>query len=337
MKAFVLAAGKGTRLRPFTDELPKPLVPVLNEPVMARVMSLCHRHGFSELVANVHYKAERIIEAFGDGSRHGVSLRYSHEEKLLGTAGGVRRQGDYLADGTFAVVSGDVVSDLDLSELLAFHRERGALVTMAIKEVADPSRFGVVVTDPTGRITSFQEKPAPGSERSRFANMGIYILEPEVLDWIPAEHAYDFGSDLFPALLAAGAPLFAMQTDAYWSDVGTLPQYLITHWELLRRHHAGRRIGRHTIVEPGASIAAEAFIGDHCHVRAGAIVTGFSCIGDHTVLEAGAHVRDSVIWSPTQTPHRVSGSLACAIVGLNRCVEVEVADWNHTHPAAQRA
>jgi len=219
MKAFILAAGFGTRLRPFTDEIPKPLIPVLNQPVMERMIHLCHRHGFVDLIANLHYKGEKIEQAFGDGKAYGVDLHYSWEKQLMGTAGGVRRQADFLGQDTFAVVSGDVVTDLDLTEMLAFHRCRGALVTMAVKEVANPSRFGVVVTEPDGRITSFQEKPAPGMEKSHLVNTGIYIVEPEILAQIPAGVPFDFGSQLFPMLVAQGAPVYAMQTDAYWSDV----------------------------------------------------------------------------------------------------------------------
>jgi mannose-1-phosphate guanylyltransferase len=326
MKAFILAAGKGTRLRPFTDALPKPLIPVLNRPVMANIMSLCKEHGFTDFIANLCYKGEQIEQAFGDGSSSGVNLQYSWEEQLLGTAGGVGRQADFLRDGTFVIVSGDVVTDIDLSQMLAFHRSRGALITMAVKEVDDPSRFGIVVTEETGRILSFQEKPAPGKEKSRLANTGIYILEPEVLDYIPAGEVFDFGHDLFPKLLAMAAPIYAMRTDAYWSDVGTLPQYLSTHWDLLEQpgFYKKDRIGRNTIIEPGAVVSDQALIGDNCYIHAGAVITGLSCISDRMVLTADARVANSVIWSMGQDSYTVSGTVVCSIVGADQCVEVDL-------------
>ena len=325
MKAFILAAGKGTRLRPFTDALPKPLIPVLNRPVMANIMSLCKDHGFTDFMANLCYKGEQIEQTFGDGSSCGVDLQYSWEEQLLGTAGGVRRQADFLKDSTFLIVSGDVVTDIDLSQMLAFHRSRGALVTMAVKEVDDPSRFGIVVTEETGRILSFQEKPSPGKEESRLANTGIYILEPEVFNYIPAGEVFDFGHDLFPKLLAIEAPMYAMRTDAYWSDVGTLPQYLATHWDLLEQpSFFQERVGKNTIIEPGAIVSDKSLIGDNCHIQAGAVVTGLSCISDGTILTADARVANSVIWSMGQDRYTVSGPVVCSIVGADQCVEVDL-------------
>ncbi|WP_218081279.1 sugar phosphate nucleotidyltransferase [Anthocerotibacter panamensis] len=304
MKAFILAAGQGTRLRPFTDELPKPLIPVLNRPVMERVMSLCRAHGFTDLVANLHYKGAKIEATFGDGQAYGVNLTYSWEEELLGTAGGVRRQADYLGSETFAVFSGDVVTNLDLTQLLAFHREHGGIATMAVREVADPSGFGVVVMDrATGRIQSFQEKPKPGTEQSRLANMGIYILEPGVFEQIPPDTVFDFGHQLFPQLLAKGVPLYAMRTDAYWSDVGTLAQYLYTHWDLLTRMDIlpfKKRVGQGTVIEPGAVVSSRVLIGENCHIQSGAVVMGFSCIGDGTVVKPSARVLDSIVWDTEQ-------------------------------------
>jgi len=320
MKAFILAAGKGTRLRPFTDDIPKPLVPVLNMPVMGRVLELCHTHGFEEAVANLHYKGEKISRYFGDGSAFGVRLHYSWEEQLLGTAGGVRRQTGFLKDETFLVISGDVVTDLDLSELLRFHRAQGAIATMAVKEVGDPSRFGIVVTDAGGKIESFQEKPAAGTEKSNLANTGIYIFEPEVFDWIPPEQFYDFGNDLFPALVAKGAPVYAMRTSAYWSDVGTLGQYLYTHWDLLTHPQLKERIGRGTVIEPGAIVSSHALIGDNCHIERGAVVLGYSCIGDNCVVRSDATVFDSIVWGAEQLSMTVADEVVRAIRGDNKHV-----------------
>lgn len=301
MKAFVLAAGKGTRLRPFTDDVPKPLVPVMNQPVMAHVLDLCRSHGFEEVIANLHYRGEKITDRFGDGSDFGVKLQYSWEDQLMGTAGGVRRQAEFLADGTFLVISGDVITDLDLSALLNFHQRSGAIATMAVKEVGDPSRFGVVVTEPGGKILSFQEKPALGTEKSRLANTGVYIFDPAVFDWIPPDQFYDFGNDLFPTLVTKGAPVYAMKTSAYWSDVGTLGQYLYTHWDLLTHPALKKRIGSGTIVEPGAIVSSHSLIGDNCHIERGAVVLGYSCIGDGCIVRSGTTILDSIIWTAEQS------------------------------------
>jgi mannose-1-phosphate guanylyltransferase/mannose-1-phosphate guanylyltransferase/phosphomannomutase len=324
MKAFVLAAGKGTRLRPFTDDIPKPLIPVLNRPVMARVLDLCRDHGFERVVANLHYKGDKISRYFGDGKEFGVELNYSWEEQLLGTAGGVRRQTRFLQDGTFLVISGDVVTDLNLSELLDFHRSRGAIATMAVKEVGDPSRFGIVVADRAGKIQSFQEKPAPGTEKSNLANTGIYVFEPEVFDWIPEGQFYDFGNDLFPALVAKGAPVYAMATGAYWSDVGTLGQYLYTHWDLLTHPRLKERIGQGTVVEPGAIVSSHALIGENCHIERGAVVMGYSCIGSGCVVRSGATVFDSIVWGAEQLSMTVADELVRVILGDDKHVRLGV-------------
>lgn len=320
VKAFVLAAGKGTRLRPFTDEIPKPLVPVLNKPVMGSVLDLCRFHGVTEAVANLHYKGERIEQHFGNGAPWGVDLRYSWEEQLLGTAGGVRKQADFLSSETCVIISGDLVTDLNLSELIAFHKSRGAMATMALKEVGDPSRFGVVVCDELGRIASFQEKPARAEAKSRMVNTGIYILEPEVFNLIPADSFFDFGKDLFPLMLKHNLPLYGMETGAYWSDVGTLAQYLYTHWDLLTHPITAARIGENTIVEPGAIISCNALIGKNCHIESGAQVLGYSCIGDGTVIRANASVLDSIVWAAEQFSLTIAEELVRTIRGGDKYV-----------------
>lgn len=325
MKAFVLAAGKGTRLRPLTEIMPKPLLPVLNRPVMGRVMDLCRVHGFDQIVANLHYKGEQIEKHFADGSTYGVRLRYSKEEQLLGTAGGVRHQADFLGDGTFAVLSGDIVTDVDLSHLLAFHRFRGALATIATIQVSDPCRFGVVVTEPDGRVQSFQEKPEPGTEKSNLVNMGIYILEPEVLEMIPAGETFDFGHQLFPLMLDRGLPLYAANVEAYWSDVGTISQYLQTHWDLLSRSGLSR-VGKGTVIEPGATISPTALIGENCYVHSRAVVGGNSCIGDGTILRAGARILDSVVWSAQRQPLTIANPVVRSIHTEDCCVAVHTED-----------
>jgi mannose-1-phosphate guanylyltransferase/mannose-1-phosphate guanylyltransferase/phosphomannomutase len=216
-----------------------------------------------------------------------------------------------------------VITDIDLGGLLAFHRSRGALATIAVREVANPTRFGVVVTDENGRVRSFQEKPAPGTEKSRLANMGIYILEPEIFADIPADQEFDFGHQLFPLLLGKNAPVYALKTEAYWSDVGTLSQYLYTNWDLLTRPGlVGERVGKHTVIEPGAVVSSSVLIGDHCHIRSGAVVMGCSCIGNGTVVEATSRVLDSILWTAEHLKLTVADEVVRAIVTHEHRVDV---------------
>jgi len=326
VKAFILAAGKGTRLRPFTDEIPKPLIPVMNKPVMSSVLELCATNGIEAAVANLHYRGEHIEKFFGDGSSWGVNLHYSWEEELLGTAGGVRRQLDFLSEDTFVVISGDVVTNLDLAGLIRFHKERGAMATMALKEVGDPTRFGVVVQDEAGRIRSFQEKPSRAEAKSRMVNTGIYVLEPEVFNLIPKGAFFDFGRDLFPMMLERDLPLYGLETKAYWSDVGTLAQYLYTHWDLLMSPSRLPRTGAGTIIEPGAIVSSNALIGKNCHIQSGAAVLGYSCIGDCTVIQPGSRILDSVVWAAEnlygEFPFTIGGELIRAIQGGDRYVSL---------------
>ncbi len=315
VKAFILAAGKGTRLRPFTDEIPKPLIPVLNKPVMGSVLELCTANGITEAVANLHYRGERIEQFFGNGQEWGVNLNYSREDQLMGTAGGVRQQADFLQHSTFVVISGDVVTDINLTELIAFHRANGAMATMALKEVGDPTRFGVVVRDQGGRIHSFQEKPKREEAKSRLVNTGIYVLEPEVLNLIPPHTFFDFGKDLFPLMLKHQLPLYGLETGAYWSDVGTLAQYIYTHWDLLAHPANGPRIGEGTIIEPGAIISSHALIGSNCHIESGAQILGYSCIGDGTVIKPNGTILDSIIWAMEDLSLTIGGQMIRSIRG----------------------
>lgn len=196
MKAMIMAAGVGSRLMPMTAGVPKPMIPMANQPLMANTVRLLARHGFTELIANLHYHGDQIRAYFRDGSDFGVSMHYSPEDELLGTAGGVKRCAWFL-DDTFVIVSGDALTDIDLTRLMEAHRRRGALATIALKEVPDVEHFGIVITDGDQRIRSFQEKPRPEEALSQVANTGIYVFEPEIFQFIP-EGFYDFGKQLFP-------------------------------------------------------------------------------------------------------------------------------------------
>jgi mannose-1-phosphate guanylyltransferase / phosphomannomutase len=207
MRAVVMAGGEGTRLRPLTSNQPKPMVPICGKPCIEHIVELVHRHGIDDVVVTLAFMPQVIRGYLGDGSALGVRIEYAVEDQPLGTAGSVRNAKDHL-DETFVVISGDALCDFDLGEIIAFHRERGALATLALKSVDNPLEFGVVIVDEQGRIERFLEKPSWGQVFSDTINTGVYVIEPELLDRIPEGETYDFSKQLFPELLAEGAPLF---------------------------------------------------------------------------------------------------------------------------------
>ena len=206
MRAMIMAAGKGTRLRPITDLVPKPMAPIVDRPALYHMLRLLKRHGISEAIINLHHLPDAITGYFGDGASMGLKIEYSFEPELLGTAGGVKNNEAFLAGGTFLVVSGDGLTDIDLTGLVAAHRRRQSIATLAVNEVADPSLFGVVVADDDDRVLGFQEKPPREEARSRLCNCGIYVFEPEIFDHILADQFDDFGSRVFPHLLQRAHP-----------------------------------------------------------------------------------------------------------------------------------
>ena len=221
MRAFILAAGLGTRLRSLGLDVPKVMVPIGGKPLLEHHIELLRAQGIRDVIVNLHFLPEKVTGYFGDGSKWGVRLTYSHERELLGTAGAVKKMESALRDGTFIVLYGDNLVRVDFAPLLEFHRSRQALATVALFESPEPWTGGVVEMAADGRITRFVEKPDPKSISTNLISAGIFVLEPQVLDGIPAGCFYDFGRDVFPELLAAGKPLYAMKPDAYVQDVGT--------------------------------------------------------------------------------------------------------------------
>ncbi len=242
---MILAAGLGTRLRPITYEMPKPMVPVLNRPVMEHIARLLARHGFTEVIANLHWFGELIQDHFGDGSSFGLDLSYSEEEQLLGTSGGVRKVAGFLGD-SFLVISGDALTDIDLGAMREFHQSHDGIATLATKRVDDTSQFGVAITGSDGRVQGFQEKPEPAEALSDLANCGIYMFRSEIFDFFPAEGASraagaddpggfaDWALDVFPALMEADVPFYSHEIDAYWNDIGNLEELRRGNFDALR-------------------------------------------------------------------------------------------------------
>lgn len=244
MKALVLAAGEGTRLRPLTLDRPKPMLPVAGRPLLEHLVALLAAHGIREIAINLHYRPEAIVDHFGDGSRFGVRITYSREQRLLGSAGAARRL-DWFLDDPFLVIYGDVLTDVDLSSLVDAHRRFGGIGTIALSEADDPTRCGIVQLDGTRRITRFIEKPT-NDQFGNLANSGIYILNRTVLDHVPSARPFDFGTDLFPALLSGGLPLYGVLAPGYVLDIGSVERYHRAEADLLagrvRSHAAGAHL-----------------------------------------------------------------------------------------------
>jgi mannose-1-phosphate guanylyltransferase len=308
MKAMVMAAGLGTRLRPLTYEVPKPMVPVVNRPVMEHILELLAGQGFNEVIANLHWFPETIRERFGDGSWLGVDLTYSYEEELLGTAGGVRNVAEFFGRDPFLVMAGDALTDIDLAALSAAHQSHGGIATLAVRRVANVSEFGVVIAGSDGQVQGFQEKPDPAEALSDLANCMIYALEPEIFDYFPDKPAVDFALDVFPALLENDVPFHVHPIDAYWNDVGSLPDYVQGNLDALEgivKVEAGGTlldpVGAEEAMETGEpGIHGPVLVGEGCDLDAEARLDGPLVIGDRCTVGAGARVKHSVLLPGSQ-------------------------------------
>ncbi len=302
---MILAAGVGSRLDPLTRNTPKPLVPIVNRPNIEHIVNLLARHGFTEIMINLHYLGGQIKKALGDGSRLGVRLHYAEEDRLWGDAGSVKRAEDFF-DDTFIVIGGDDISDFDLTRILSNHKEKKALCTIALSLVEDPSQYGIALVNERGRITRFVEKPRGGSVFSNAANTGVYILDPAVLELIPKGVMYGLGKDLLPLLIERKMRLYGHLTSSYWRDIGNLTEYRQTHYDVLDGrislqipYTETRKyvwMGEDVEVDPTAKIEYPVVIGNGCRIEAGAHVEEYSVLGDGCVVESGATVRKSILW-----------------------------------------
>lgn len=319
-----MAAGLGKRLRPLTYEIPKPLVPVGNRPIMEHILARLARDGFGDVIANLHWFPETIRDRFGDGSELGIDLTYSYEERLLGTAGGVRNVREYFGADPFVVMAADALTDIDLAELARVHAERDWIATLAVKPVKDTTEYGVIVTDDDGRVVGFQEKPEPAVAKSDLANCMIYVLEPEVFDHFPDREEVDFALDVFPALLERGVPFGVHSTDAYWNDVGSLPEYLQGNFDVLAGAVDVQPAGE--IVDPSRAsdlgvdieLTGSVLIGEGARFGEGVRLDGPLVIGPGAQVGAGARLRESVLLPGGEVP--ADGLLAGAIAGSSRAL-----------------
>jgi mannose-1-phosphate guanylyltransferase len=331
MKAMILAAGKGTRVRPITHTIPKPLIPILQKPVMEFLLELLREHGFDEIIVNVSHLADQIENYFRDGQRFGVQIAYSFEGSIkdgelvgeaIGSAAGIRKIQDFnpFFDDTFIVLCGDALIDLDLTAAVRWHREKGSIATIVTKSVPreSVSSYGVVVTDENGLIQTFQEKPSVEEALSTKINTGIYIFEPEVIDYIPPNRVYDIGSELFPKLVEIGAPFYAVDMDFEWVDIGKVPDYWQAIRAILNRDIKNVQIPG-TEVRPGiytglnvavnwdkVDIQGPVYIGGMTHIEDGSTIIGPSMIGSNCWICSGATVNNSIIFDYSRLGPSVS-------------------------------
>ena len=316
MRVMIMAAGIGTRLRPVTDLVPKPMAPIANRPALYHILRLLRRHGLTEVVINLHHLPDAITSYFGDGSLLGMDITYSFEPELLGTAGGVKNNAEFLGGDTFLVMSGDALTDVDLTGLVAAHRRNGSIATMAVTEVADPSLYGVVVADDDDKVVAFQEKPTREEARSRLCNCGIYVFEPAILSHILPAQFDDFGKRVFPDLLRDHVPFHIHAITSYWSDVGNLKEYVRGNGDALAGRvdveipgteiRPGVWVDDAVSVAPSARIEPPVVLGREVRVDEDAVIEGPTVIGDRCVVGAGAHVARALV---LERSHVLPGSV----------------------------
>ena len=305
MRAVLMAGGSGTRLRPLTCDLPKPMVPILNRPIAEHIIDLLKRHQIYEVIATLHYLPDVLRDYFQDGGDFGVQMTYAIEEdQPLGTAGCVKNITELL-DETFLVISGDSITDFDLTAAIEFHQQKQSKATLILTRVPNPIEFGVVITDTEGRINRFLEKPSTSEIFSDTVNTGTYILEPEVLDYLPENIECDFSKDLFPLLLAKNEPIYGYIAEGYWCDVGHLDAYRQAQYDGLERKvklevaypeiAPGLWVGANTYIDPTAKIETPAIIGNNCRIGARVKIEDGTVIGDNVTIGADAHLKRPII------------------------------------------
>jgi mannose-1-phosphate guanylyltransferase len=317
MKAMIMAAGVGSRLMPLTESVPKPMIPMANRPLMENIVDLLKRYGFDQIIANLHYQGDSISHYFEDGSSFGVNLLYSREDELMGTAGGVKKCAWFL-DDTFIIVSGDALTDADLGHLIEQHKKKGALATIALKQVDEVENFGIVITDSDGLITSFQEKPRADQALSNYANTGIYIFEPEIFNYIPDHQFYDFGKQVFPRLVEIRAPFYGIHINSYWCDVGNIATYRQSHSDILHGLVNAPCRGKKQVNPANITL-----LGEGCRIGDRVEFQGSVVIGPRTEIHNGTVIRDSVIWNDTVV--KDGCILDNCVIGAHCCLERSVA------------
>jgi mannose-1-phosphate guanylyltransferase len=307
MRAMVLAAGLGKRLRPLTFETPKPLAPVANRPVLEHILALLAQQGSREVIANLSHLGDQIRERFGDGSAYGLELSYSEEPELLGTAGGVRKVAGFLTGGdydSFLIISGDALTDIDLRAMREFHESHGGIGTLAVKKVTDTREYGVVIHGPDGRVEGFQEKPDPAEALSDLGNCGIYLFRREIFDHFPEREFVDWAMDVFPALLESDTSFYVHEIDAYWNDIGSLDEYRQGNFDALAGLVDVELEG--DLLEDGgggdAEVTGPVLLGRGGELGAASWIHGPAVVGEGARVGAGAKLREVVVLPGAAVP-----------------------------------
>ncbi|MHC1683856.1 MAG: sugar phosphate nucleotidyltransferase [Clostridiaceae bacterium] len=322
MKGIIMAGGEGSRLRPLTCNLPKPMMPMIGKPVMQYAIELLKKYGIRDIGVTLQYLPDEIQDYFGDGSELDVRLRYFIEDIPLGTAGSVKNAEDFL-DETFIVISGDALTDINLKQAMDFHKEKGALATIVLKEVSVPLEYGVVVTDKNSKITGFLEKPRWNEVISDKANTGIYILEPEIFSFYERHQKFDFSNNLFPILLKNQEELYGYVSKGYWCDIGSVEQYVKCNYDILSKKvdveingnevEEGIWIGEGSIVSPKATLNPPLYIGSNCKIYEGSKIGPFTSMGRNNIISSQSHIKRSVIFDNCYLGTRVElkGAVLC--------------------------
>lgn len=333
MKAIIMAGGEGTRLRPLTCNIPKPMMPIMDKPVMEYTVELLKKNGITDIGVTLQYLPDEITGYFGDGKDFGVNMRYFIEETPLGTAGSVKNAEAFL-DDTFIVISGDALTDIDLSKAIAYHKKKQSIATLVLKEVPVPLEFGVVVTDNNGKVTGFLEKPSWSEVFSDKVNTGIYILEPQIFNYFEKDQKFDFSNDLFPILLSDKRPMFGYIAEGYWCDIGNIEQYIRCHFDILKslvkvnikgeKYKDGIWVGGNCEISPNAIISTPVYIGRGSKVYDGAQIGPYTILGKNNIISNNATIKRSVIFDNCYVGDnaQVRGAVLCKKVQLESKVSV---------------
>jgi mannose-1-phosphate guanylyltransferase len=323
MKALFLAGGMGTRLKPLTDNLPKPMVPMMAKPLLERNMMKLKECGVDEIILSTCYKPQKIEEYFGDGTKLGLKIHYICEDFPLGTGGAIKNTEEFF-DDTFIIFNADILCDINMKEMIEFHKEKGAAVTIAVTQVENPSAYGVIEYNENLFAESFTEKPALAEIKSNYINAGIYIFEPKVLDEIPGMQVVSLERETFPLLLEKGYPIAVYRSDAYWIDIGTIEKYNQAHLDILSGNcplpefedlKMNIFIGENTKVHATAKIIGPVYIGENTRIGAYSIVGPNTIIGNNCSLGGNNTITDTIVWNKVNIQN--NSTISNAILNAN--------------------
>ncbi|WP_083240930.1 MULTISPECIES: nucleotidyltransferase family protein [Methanobacterium] len=312
IRTIMMAGGKGTRLRPLTLVRPKPMIPLVNKPIIEYTVNKLKKSGFNDIIMTLNYMSTNIKKYFKDGSEFGMDIRYSVEKWPLGTGGSVKKAEKYI-DDTFMVVSGDVLTDVDFKDVVRYHKEKGAVATMVLTEVEDPTHFGIAVMDKDHKITEYLEKPSPEEAFSNVANTGIYIFEPEIFDFFDdKEKEVDFSKDIFPEVIKQDAGIYGYVFDGYWNDIGRPETYLEATYDILdqKTHQNFYKtkmeesigkigniwVGENVFIDEKARIEGPVVIGNNCTIEEGCKISRGSVIGDNVSIGKDVNIDGAVLF-----------------------------------------